>query len=117
MSAATSGTLDLERLLSGVGDIIRQVIPHELFAILLYSERLKALRIRHARGNREEVVRNLVLKPGEGVTGVAAETRQPVLVADVREDPRYLSGLDAVRSELAVPMVTRGKLVGVLDLQ
>ncbi len=31
--------------------------------------------------------------------------------------PRYLSALDAVRSELAVPMLARGKLVGVIDLQ
>ena len=36
---------------------------------------------------------------------------------DVRQDPRYLNALDAVRSELAVPMMARGKLVGVIDLQ
>ena len=40
-----------------------------------------------------------------------------MLVGDVRDDGRYLSGLDAVRSELAVPMMNRQKLVGVLDLQ
>ena len=32
-------------------------------------------------------------------------------------DPRYLNALDAVRSELAVPMIARGKLVGVIDVQ
>ena len=36
---------------------------------------------------------------------------------DVRTDPRYLNALDAVRAELAVPMLVRGKLVGVIDLQ
>ena len=36
---------------------------------------------------------------------------------DVQHDPRYLNALDAVRSELAVPMTARGKLVGVIDLQ
>ena len=41
----------------------------------------------------------------------------PVLVDDVRQDPRYLNALDAVRSELAVPMIARGNLVGVLDVQ
>jgi sigma-B regulation protein RsbU (phosphoserine phosphatase) len=51
------------------------------------------------------------------MTGVAAATRMPVLVDDVRQDPRYLNALDAVRSELAVPMIARGKLVGVIDLQ
>src|SRR5205085_979222 len=39
------------------------------------------------------------------------------LVDDVRYDPRYLSALDAVRSEMAVPLIARGKLVGVLDVQ
>jgi sigma-B regulation protein RsbU (phosphoserine phosphatase) len=54
---------------------------------------------------------------GEGITGAAAATRQPILVTDVRNDPRYLTALDAVQSELAVPMLARGKLVGVIDLQ
>ena len=39
------------------------------------------------------------------------------MVDDVRQDPRYLNALDAVRSELAVPMMARGKLVGVIDVQ
>src|SRR6185503_15959937 len=54
---------------------------------------------------------------GEGVTGTAAARREPLLVGDVRSDPRYLNTVDAVRTELAVPMTARGKLVGVIDLQ
>ena len=38
-------------------------------------------------------------------------------MGDVRSDPRYLNAVDAVRTELAVPMIARGKLVGVIDLQ
>ena len=117
VSAITSETLDLDRLLKNVADIVRRVIPHELFAILLYNERLKALRIRHAVGHREEVVQNLLIPLGEGITGVAARERRPVVVSDVREERNYLNAMDAVRSELAVPMVARHKLVGVIDLQ
>jgi sigma-B regulation protein RsbU (phosphoserine phosphatase) len=54
---------------------------------------------------------------GEGITGTAAARGEPVLVGDVRSDPRYLNSVDAVRTELAVPMTARGKLVGVIDLQ
>jgi sigma-B regulation protein RsbU (phosphoserine phosphatase) len=43
--------------------------------------------------------------------------REPVLVGDVRSDERYLNAVDAVRTELAVPMTARGRLVGVIDLQ
>src|SRR5262252_4141485 len=59
----------------------------------------------------------MALALGEGITGTAAARREPVLVGDVRSDPRYLNSVDAVRTELAVPMTARGKLVGVIDLQ
>ncbi len=62
-------------------------------------------------------MRTLAIRLNEGITGVAAATRAPILVDDVRQDPRYLNALDAVRSELAAPMLARGKLVGVIDLQ
>ena len=117
VSAATSETLDLDRILANVAAIVKDVLPYDLFAILLYSERQHGLGIRYSIGHREEVVRNLVIPLGEGITGIAAANRQPVLSGDVRNDPRYLTALDAVQSELAVPMLTRGKLVGVIDLQ
>ena len=117
VSAATAQTLDLDQLLANVAQIVHRVLPYDLFAILLYSERRKDLRIRYAVGHREEVVTTLALSLGEGITGTAAERREPVLVTDVRNDPRYLNRVDAVRTELAVPMTARGKLVGVIDLQ
>jgi len=117
VAAATSETLDLDRLLPVFADSIARVIPHDLFAILLYNEKIQGLRVRYARGHRDEVVKNVVLQLGEGLTGVAAATRQTILVPDVRLDPRYISTVDAVRAELSVPMVARGKLVGIIDLQ
>ena len=117
VAAATSETLDLERILANVATIVKEVVPYDLFAILLYSERRGGLTIRYAIGHREEIIRSLLLPLGEGITGIAASTRQPILVDDVRSDPRYLSALDAVQSELAVPMLARGRLVGVIDLQ
>ncbi|HYW44189.1 MAG TPA: SpoIIE family protein phosphatase [Bryobacteraceae bacterium] len=117
VSAATSQTLDLDPLLASVGEIIHRVLPYDLFAILLFHEKRQDLHIRYAVGHREEVVRTLSIALGEGVTGTAAERREAVLVGDVRNDPRYLNTVDAVRTELAVPMTARGKLVGVIDLQ
>ena len=117
VSRITAETLDLDELLAAIGSIVKQVVPYDLFAILLYFEKSKGLRIRYAIGHREELVRGLEITLGEGIVGVAAQTREPVLVDDVRGDPRYLNALDAVRSELAVPMISRQKLVGVIDLQ
>jgi sigma-B regulation protein RsbU (phosphoserine phosphatase) len=117
VSAATSLTLDLDQLLANVAEIINRVLPYDLFAILLFNEKRQDLRIRYAVGHRDEVVRNLSVALGEGISGTAAARREPVLVGDVRNDPRYLNTVDAVRTEMAVPMTARGKLVGVIDLQ
>jgi len=117
VSRISSETLDLAEQLSTIASIVKEVVPYDVFAILLYSERTHALTIRHAIGHREEVVRSLSIPLGEGIVGIAAARREPVLVEDVNLDPRYLNALDAVRSELAVPMTARGKLVGVLDVQ
>jgi sigma-B regulation protein RsbU (phosphoserine phosphatase) len=117
VSTLINETLDLDRLLTNLADIIKDVIPYELFAILLYNEKAKTLRMRYSIGHRDEVAKSLSIGVGEGLTGNAAKTRQPVMVNDVRKDSRYLNALDAVRAELSVPMLVRGKLVGVIDLQ
>jgi sigma-B regulation protein RsbU (phosphoserine phosphatase) len=117
VSNATQQTLDLDQLLPNVAEIVQRVLPYDLLAILLYNEKRRDLRIRYAVGHREEVVRNLSVALGEGVTGAAALRGEPVLVGDVRNDPRYLRSVDAVRTELAVPMTARNRLVGVIDLE
>ena len=117
VSGATAQTLDLDQLLANVAEIIQKVLPYDLLAIMLYNEKRRDLRIRYAVGHREEVVRSLSVALGEGVTGAAALRGEPVLVGDVRNDPRYLRAVDAVRTELAVPMHARNKLVGVIDLE
>lgn len=117
VSAVTAETLDLDRLLPAVADYVQRVVAHDVFAIMLYNEKQHGLTIRYARGHRDEVVRSLVIPLGEGITGAAAASRHAVVVNDVQNDPRYLPALDAVRSELAVPMFARGKLVGVIDIQ
>ncbi|MEA3337197.1 MAG: two-component regulator propeller domain-containing protein [Chloroflexota bacterium] len=59
------------------------------------------------------------LKVGsEGVTGWVAATGKPLSVPDVREEPRYvLMQGSETRSELTVPMIVKGKVIGVLDVQ
>jgi len=117
VATLTSETLELDELLANVAEVVRRVIPYDLFAILLYNDKRKDLRIRYGVGHREEVVRNLALALGEGIVGIAGELREPVLVADVKADHRYLNASDIVRSELSVPMIARHRLVGVIDVQ
>src|SRR5436190_12714355 len=93
VSAVTSETLDLDKLLGNVAEIVKKVIDCELFAILLYTERSQELRIRYALGHRLEIVDKLSLTLKDGITGAAGMLREPVLVGDVRNDPRYLSSI------------------------
>src|SRR5580658_126455 len=72
---------------------------------------------RFAIGHRSEVVDHWRIPMGEGIIGAAAATGQAIRVGDVRSDPRYLNALDAVRSELAVPLIVRGRVIGVLDIE
>jgi len=117
VAEVSAGTLELDKLLPALAGLIKKVIPYEIFAILLAGEKGDTLRIHFAVGHREEVIRNLRIQVGEGITGAAAASGRPVLVSDVRRDPRYLNAVDATRSELAVPMTARGRVVGVIDIQ
>src|ERR1022692_428051 len=110
VSTVTSQTLDLDELLANVSEIVKRVIPGELFAILLYSEKRRELRIRYALGHREEVVQNWSIPLGQGITGTAALTREPVLVGDMQstrpnaytEQDRALLRLIAARVAISI---------------
>jgi sigma-B regulation protein RsbU (phosphoserine phosphatase) len=115
--AAITESLDLDEILSSIAELVRRVIPYDYFAIFLNSEKQKELRIRYAIGHSDEIVKSFVARHGVGLVGAAAETRQPILVADVRSDSRYLNVNDAVLAELSVPMFARKRIVGVLDVQ
>ena len=54
---------------------------------------------------------------GEGIVGHAAKARRFVIVPDVRQDPRYIEESLATRSELAVPILLAGSLLGVVDTE
>jgi phosphoserine phosphatase RsbU/P len=110
-------TLDLDTTLSRVAELVRKVIDYEIFAILLLNEKTQDLRIRFQVGYSREVAERTRVKVGEGVSGVAAQRREPVLVGDVTKDQRYISAVPNVRSELALPLIVKNRLIGVIDIE
>lgn len=110
-------TLDLDTTLRRVAELVRKVIDYEIFAILLLNEKTQDLRIRFQTGYTREVAERTRVKVGQGVTGVAAQRREPILVGDVTKDPRYISAIPNVRSELAVPLIIKNRLIGVIDIE
>ncbi len=59
---------------------------------------------------------DISLKPGEGITGWVALHGRPLLIPDVRSEPRYIQLREPVRSEMAVPMEDRGQVIGVVNI-
>jgi sigma-B regulation protein RsbU (phosphoserine phosphatase) len=109
-------SLDLDTTLKRVAEVVRKVIDYEIFAILLLNEKTQELRFRFQVGYPSDFA-ECRIKLGEGVTGQAAQQRQAILVDDVTEDPRYIVGVANVRSELAVPLITKNRVIGVIDIE
>ena len=114
--AAAANTLNVDSLMSELCRLVRKIIDFELYSVLVPGD-AGELRIAHSFGYAPEVVRDLRVKPGEGLTGRAAKSLTTVRADDVRWEPDYVQVVDSVRSELAVPLVARDRLVAVLDLQ
>jgi phosphoserine phosphatase RsbU/P len=110
-------TLDLDTTLRRVAELVRKVIDYEIFAILLVNEKAQDLRIRFQVGYAREVAERMKIKIGQGVTGIAAQRREAILVDDVSKHPEYISGAPDVRSELAIPLIVKNKVIGVLNLE
>jgi sigma-B regulation protein RsbU (phosphoserine phosphatase) len=112
-----NSSLDLDQVLEKAAALVRRLVPYEIFAVLLLDPASQELYFRFAIGYTREIVETWRIPAGKGITGTAAQTGQPVLVGDVRKDPRYLSAIESVRSEIAVPLVLKGRVTGVLDIQ
>src|SRR5947209_1830111 len=116
LADALNTTLDLDTLLARVAELVRRVLPFEYFAILLLNEKAQELRIRFHLGHTPEA-RRVRPKVGQGITGRAVLQREAVLVSDVRQETNYLNVNPAVKSELAVPLVAKNRVIGVIDIQ
>jgi sigma-B regulation protein RsbU (phosphoserine phosphatase) len=116
LADALNTTLDLETLLHRVASLVAAVIEYRIFAILLVNERTHDLRMRFQIGHTPEVER-LRIPIGQGVVGEAASSRRPILVPDVRNIANYINANPQVRSELALPLITRDRVIGVIDIQ
>jgi len=117
VSEQITSTLDLDELMVRIAEMVKRVIDYEVFAILLLNEKTQVLRIRSSVGHPEERVRKLRIKVGEGIVGRAALERRSILINDVRSEPSYIQSLPAIQSELAIPLILKNRVIGVIDLE
>lgn len=113
-TAASGTTLD-EALQSAVNGL-QVTLGGDRVAILLADREKKMLQVRAAVGYADDVYA-LSVPVGSGITGWAAAHRRTLRVNNTQEDPRYIAGGVPARSEMAVPLVYRSELLGVLNVE
>jgi len=113
----TGAILEVEELLRRAAEQTKRVIDYQILSIMLYDEEQKVFRHRVDVKHGHRVQGKLRATASEGIVGAAATLKEPVLVPDVTVDPRYVMMNPETRSELAIPMMHKGKVIGVLDLE
>src|SRR5713226_4072066 len=113
----TGAILEVEELLRRAAEQTKRVIDYQILSIMLYDEEQKIFRHRLDVKHGQRVQGKLRVAASEGIVGAAATLKEPVLAPDVSVDPRYLMVNPETRSELAIPMIFKSKVIGVLDLE
>lgn len=110
-----TSVLDLDQLFARIAHLAKRVIDYRTFGILLLNDANELdMRLAVQYGEQVQVPR---VRLGEGLVGYAALHKEPVLVADVAQDPRYIKLVPDVRSELAIPLLLQDRCIGVVDLE
>ena len=120
---AVNSTLDLEEVLAIVARKVAEALGADACFVYLYDERADELVLRATHGTRvEEMTGRPRMRPGDGITGSAAATRAPVMIAaQAHLDERFKAfpnlPEDEYESILAVPILAREKLAGALNVR
>lgn len=115
-----ASTLELPALLRQVMALATEVVGAETASLLLYDAGTNELYFDLALTDRETQLKEIRLSLDEGIAGAVARGRASVIVNDAAADPRWTDRVDArtgfrTRSVLAVPLMFRGRLQGVVE--
>lgn len=105
----------LKDAMQRVVDMVATQLHYSQTAVLILDEKLEELEVVSAFGYGD--VAGLRIPVTQGATGYAVRHGEPVKIADVTSDPRYVKGIRGGRSELVVPIMRRDKICGVLDVE
>jgi GAF domain-containing protein/anti-sigma regulatory factor (Ser/Thr protein kinase) len=109
--------LNLEDLLTQIVERAQEVIPFDSGGIAIYDANSKLLAPRTYLPSTQDAPMPRLIQLGEGVVGHVAEAQQATLINDVTADTRYIAYDPQTRSELAVPMLLNGELLGVFNAE
>jgi len=96
---------------------VRDAFDYHNVMLELVDEEAKCMVVQSVAGAYADFFPDQHMAIGEGMTGYAAATGETQVSGDVIQDPHYVPGVEETKSELAVPIKSEQKVIGVLDLQ
>ncbi len=111
-----TSVLDLDELLERIPQLIARLIKFQAFAVYLLDPAGEELLVAYSVGYPPDSARTLRVKVGSGLVGAAVAEGMPILVNDVREDPRYVEAVPGSLAELVVPLRRKGRVIGALNV-
>ena len=117
ISRELTSILNLDELLKRIAELLNRIIDYQMFSILLLDETGQKLSHRFSLRFQENIHLKHDIPLGKGLVGAAAAEKTALLVPDVSKDPRYVMANPETKSELAVPLIYKDKVIGVLDLE
>jgi signal transduction histidine kinase len=121
ISRDLNSTLSLDPLLLRIVEGARELADCEACSIILLDENSRELKF--AKSTSEEESRKLrqLTIPANSIAGHVVRTGEPLFVDDTKEDGRWSSDVDVAiafdtRSMIAIPLMTKGEVIGVMEL-
>jgi sigma-B regulation protein RsbU (phosphoserine phosphatase) len=114
---ALSEPLDLEEVIESILRALKQVVIYDAAAIYLVNRKSLALEMVSEVGYPAGSDDAFNLQVGQGIVGWVAKTGDALIVPDVRRDARYVAARPDTRSEIAAPLVLKGRTIGVFNLE
>jgi signal transduction histidine kinase len=115
-----ASTLDLDILLSRIVHAAAEISGSEAASILLYDDTSRQLYFQVSTNMDESTRRGLIVPLEGSIAGWIVNNRKPVRITNAHDDPRFFSNVEettgfSTESLLGIPLVTKNKIVGVLE--
>jgi GAF domain-containing protein len=117
VTTAAASSTSIEEALNSAVQGLQVTLGGDQIAILLSDKEQKSLDVRASIGYPNEESAKLKIPFGVGITGWVAAHRQAQRVNDVTKDSRYIAVNSKIRSELAIPLIYRNEVLGVLNVE